>query len=529
MAVLFIRIAICLMAGKSGDKMGSNEYILELNDIYKQFGSLVANDRVNIKVRKNSIHAIVGENGAGKTTLMNILTSVYKMDAGQILLDGREVHFHTPKDAAEAGIGMVHQEFMLYKGMTVLENIIMGNEKSRMGFLNKRRDKKNIEEICEKYQFQLPIDEKIDELPVAMLQQIEIVKVLYREADIFVFDEPTSVLTPQGVRGLFHAFKTLKEKGKTIIFITHKLKEVLEIADYVTVLKDGRVIGTGKKEGLTEEKLAGMMVGREVMLRVDKLPCKKGKKVLEVKNLSVRDANHILRVDHVSFELHEGEILGIAGVAGSGQSEIAAALMGLMTPEAESEIFLNGEDIRKKSVKERRMLGIGYVPQDRMKNGINKKGSVWENAFMGYHLHSGIKKNGLMDFEKIHGFTDDVVDQYRVKIQDNEDIAGTLSGGNIQKLIVGREFSQNKKLLIIEDPTRGVDVGAIEFIWNKIMEISRQGAAVLLISHELNEIMQLSDRILIAYDKKIRSPEHSELLTEEEIGLLMTGGNLSEG
>lgn len=517
------------MIEKSGDNMGSNEYILELNDIYKQFGSLVANDHVNIKIKRNSIHAIVGENGAGKTTLMNILTSVYKMDAGQILLNGKEVHFHTPKDAAEAGIGMVHQEFMLYKGMTVLENIIMGNEKSRMGFLNKRRDRKSIEEICEKYQFQLPLNEKIDELPVAMLQQIEIVKVLYREADIFVFDEPTSVLTPQGVKGLFRAFQTLKEKGKTIIFITHKLKEVLEIAEFVTVLKDGRVIGTEKNENLTEEKLASMMVGREVMLRVNKLPCKRGKKILAVKNLSVKDQNQILRVDHVSFDLYEGEILGIAGVAGSGQSEIAAALMGLAVPEADSEIFFQNEDIKKKSVKERRMSGIGYVPQDRIKNGINKKGSVWENVFMGYHLHSGVKKNGFMDFPKIHSFTDEVVDQYRVKIQDNEDIAGTLSGGNIQKLIVGREFSQNKKLLIIEDPTRGVDVGAIEFIWNKIMEISRQGVAVLLISHELNEVMQLSDRILIAYNKKIQSPEHSELLTEEEIGLLMTGGSLREG
>lgn len=509
--------------------MGSNEYILELNDIYKQFGSLVANDHVNIKIKRNSIHAIVGENGAGKTTLMNILTSVYKMDAGQILLNGKEVHFHTPKDAAEAGIGMVHQEFMLYKGMTVLENIIMGNEKSRMGFLNKRRDRKSIEEICEKYQFQLPLNEKIDELPVAMLQQIEIVKVLYREADIFVFDEPTSVLTPQGVKGLFRAFQTLKEKGKTIIFITHKLKEVLEIAEFVTVLKDGRVIGTEKNENLTEEKLASMMVGREVMLRVNKLPCKRGKKILTVKNLSVKDQNQILRVDHVSFDLYEGEILGIAGVAGSGQSEIAAALMGLAVPEADSEIFFQEEDIKKKTVKERRLSGIGYVPQDRIKNGINKKGSVWENVFMGYHLHSGVKKNGFMDVPKIRSFTDEVVDQYRVKIQDNEDIAGTLSGGNIQKLIVGREFSQNKKLLIIEDPTRGVDVGAIEFIWNKIMEISRQGVAVLLISHELNEVMQLSDRILIAYNKKIQSPEHSELLTEEEIGLLMTGGSLREG
>ena len=508
--------------------MESNEYILELNNIYKQFGNLIANNHVNIKIKSNSIHAIVGENGAGKSTLMNILTSVYKMDAGQIILNGKEVHFHTPKDAAKAGIGMVHQEFMLYRGMTVLENIILGSERSQIGFLNKKRDYMDIQEICDKYHFQLPLKEKIDELPVAMLQQIEIVKVLYREADIFIFDEPTSVLTPQGVKGLFHAFQFLKDKGKTIIFITHKLQEVLEIADDVTVLKDGKVIGTKKDEGLTEEILANMMVGREVMLHANKQPCVCGKVVLSVKHLSVKDVNNILRVDDVTFDIHEGEIVGIAGVAGSGQSEIAAALMGLATSETNSEVYFEGNDIKNKSVRERRALGIGYVPQDRMKNGINKLGTVWENAFMGYHLQHGVKKNGMINFGKVHDFTEGVVDQYSVKIQTDEDIAGTLSGGNIQKLIVGREFSQDKKLLIIEDPTRGIDVGAIEFIWKKIIDISRKGAAVLLISHELNEIMQLSDRILIAYNKKIQSPENSVSLSEEEIGLLMAGGKLSE-
>ena len=508
--------------------MESNEYILELNNIYKQFGNLIANNHVSIKIKRNSIHAIVGENGAGKSTLMNILTCVYKMDAGKILLNGKEVHFHSPKDAAKAGIGMVHHEFMLYKGMTVLENIILGTERSHIGFLNKKRDYKDIEEISNKYHFQLPLKEKIDELPVAMLQQIEIVKVLYREAEIFIFDEPTSVLTPQGVKGLFQAFQFLKEKGKTIIFITHKLQEVLEIADYVTVLKDGKAIGTRKNEGLTEEILASMMVGREVMLHANKPACESGEIILSVNHLSVKDFNNILRVDDVSFDIHEGEIVGIAGVAGSGQSEIAATLMGLVSPEPDSEICFLGKDIKNKSVRERRALGIGYVPQDRMKNGINRQGTVWENAIMGYHLQHGVKKSGVINFKEVHDFTDDVVNQYSVKVQKDEDIAGTLSGGNIQKLIVGREFSQDKKLLIIEDPTRGIDVGAIEFIWKKIIDISRKGAAVLLISHELNEVMQLSDRILIAYNKKLQAPKNSTSLSEEEIGLLMAGGKISE-
>lgn len=505
-----------------------NGYILEMQNICKQFGTLKANDHINLKVRKGTVHAVIGENGAGKSTLMNILTRVQKMDAGSILLNGRKMEFHNPKDASDAGIGMVYQEFMLYQGMTVLDNIILGYEQSTSGFLNKKKAWKEVTNLCEKYHFKLPLKQKIDELPIAVQQQIEIVKVLYREAEIIVFDEPTSVLTPQGIQGLFQAMRFLTKKGKTIIFITHKLKEVLEIADDITVLKDGKVSGTMRNQDVTEQMLASMMVGREVLFHVEKGKSQVGREILTVKNLTVKDTNKITRIENASFSVHAGEIVGIAGVAGSGQKELTEAIVGLSIPEKGGEIRLDGADILGKSPGKRRIDGIGYIPQDRIRDGVNLQGTIWENVFMGYHLLYGTKHKILMDFRDIHSFTDKVVKEYNVKIQSEEDAIHTLSGGNIQKLIVGREFLQHKKILIIEDPTRGIDVGAIEFIWKKIVELSRNGVAILLISHELNEIRQLSDRILVAYNGKLLMTDHSENLTEEELGLLMTGGRASE-
>lgn len=503
-------------------------YILEMHNICKQFGELKAVNHVDLKVRKGTVHAIIGENGAGKSTLMNILTRIHKKDAGNIILNGESVEFHAPKDAANAGIGMVYQEFMLYQGMTVLENIILGYEQSRGGVIRKKRAYQKVEELCEKYHFKLPLDLKIDGLPIAVLQQIEIVKVLYRAAEIIILDEPTSVLTPQGVQGLFQAIRFLTEKGKTIIFITHKLQEVLAIADDITVLKDGKVTGMMKNEGVTEQELASMMVGREVLFQVKKQENTVGREILSVKNLTVKDANKITRVKDVSFSIHAGEIVGIAGVAGSGQKELAEAIVGFTDPEKGSKITLDGQDILRRSLRKRKMNGVGYIPQDRMKEGVNPKGSVWENSIMGYHLLHGIKHKILMDFQDVHRFSDQVVKDYHVKIQNQNDLISTLSGGNVQKLIVGREFIQDRKLLVIEDPTRGIDVGAIEFIWKKIIEISRQGVAILLISHELNEVRQLSDRILVAFEGKLLAPEHSTELSEEELGLLMAGGKRSE-
>ncbi len=513
----------------TGGKMPDRtEYILELEGICKHFGNLTANDHISFKVRRGSVHAIIGENGAGKSTLMSILTCIKKQDSGRIIMNGKAVDFHSPKEASESGIGMVYQEFMLYKGMTVAENIIMGCERTDAGFLNMKKNIKKVEEICDSYDFRLPLKSRIDELPVSVLQQVEIVKVLYREAQLIIFDEPTSVLTPQGVRGLFKAMRELTGKGKTILFITHKLKEVLEIADHITVLKDGRVTADMKNENVSERELAKLMVGREVLYDIRRKKNRIGREVLLVKDLTVKDRKGILRLKKASFSVHSGEIVGIAGVAGAGQKELGEAIVGITRPEPGSEILLCGEPVGHMSIGERRKRGLGYVPQNRIKDGVNLKGSIWENTMMGYHLEHGRKQGFLIDFKDVSSFARAVVEDYSVKIQDISDRAFELSGGNIQKLIVGREMLQGKSFLIIEDPTRGIDVGAIELIRKKIAALSESGVGILLISHELSEVIQLSDRILVAYDKHIIEPEDSSQLTEEELGLLMTGGGQDE-
>lgn len=505
--------------------MNETEYILELRDIKKTFGSLVANDNINLKVRKGTIHAIVGENGAGKSTLMSIVTNIHKPDSGEILLNGKKVIFKDPMDARAHGIGMVYQEFMLFQDLTVIDNIIMGFEEKKFGvFIDPKKSRKKIKDICDKYKFNIPIDSKVNNLPVALLQQIEIVKILYRGADILILDEPTSVLTPQGIEGLFNALKFLKQIGKTIIFITHKLKEVFAISDYITVLKDGKVTGNVLPSEIDEARLANLMVGREVILQTNKLESNFGKVVLDVKNLTVTDNEGVIRVKGLNFKVRSGEIVGIAGVAGSGQQQLIESIIGLRTPDKGSEILIFGQDSIHKSIRERRCMGMGYIPQDRMVEGVNAIASVWENAIMGYHIVHGFKSKLILDRKEIFSFTNEIVDNYSVKVQNINDKVKSLSGGNIQKLIVGREFSQDYKLLIIEDPTRGIDVGAIEFVWKKIIEIAASGVAVLLISHELNEVMQLSDRIMVMFDGTLSDGGLYKQLTENEIGLLMTSG-----
>lgn len=506
--------------------MSDNNYILQMKNIYKTFGTLVANNDVSLDVRKGTVHAIVGENGAGKSTLMNILTDIHKPDSGEIILNGEKVKFKDTLDAAKHGIGMVHQEFMLFYGLTVFENIMMGFEiKSSGVFIDKKATRKKIEEICEKYHFNIPLDAKVNDVAVSILQQVEIVKVLYKGAEIVILDEPTSVLTPQGIEGLFDAIRFLVKKGKTVIFITHKLKEVFAISDYISVLRRGRVMGNVTPGEVDEAKLASMMVGREVILKANKLKPKIGSPVLEVKNLSVKDKDSILRVKGVDFHVNAGEIVGVAGIAGSGQQQLVEALFGLRPPEKDSEIYFMGEDILEKTTRERRCLGIGYVPQDRMTSGVNAVASVWENAIMGYHIAHGFNSKVFLDHKEIDSFTNRVIDDYNVITQSINNKVKTLSGGNIQKLVVGREFIQDNKLLIIEDPTRGIDVGAIEFIWKKIIEIAASGVGVLLIGHELNEVMQLSDRLMVIYNGELVDAGLWNELNEKEIGLLMLGGD----
>jgi simple sugar transport system ATP-binding protein len=507
------------------------DYILQMKHITKAFGPLIANDDVTINVRRGTVMALIGENGAGKSTLMNILTNIHKADYGKIFLNGREVFFKDPLDAARHGIGMVYQEFMLFRDLTVLENIIMGFEKKRGNvfgkfFIDKKKSRMVVENICIRYHFNIPLDEKINELAVSLLQQVEIVKVLYKGAELLVLDEPTSVLTPQGIEGLFDAIRFLTGQGKTVIFITHKLKEVFAIADDITVMRDGKVVGTTPAKEINEQRLAGMMVGREVMLQAQKRVMNPGEVVLGVRNLRVKDGNGIMRVRGIDLDVRAGEIAGIAGVAGSGQQQLIEAIFGIRQPEEGSEIRLCGEDLVKKSARDRRIMGVGYVPQDRLGAGVNAQSSVWENAIMGYHIAGGFRNRIFLDRREIGEFTRKIVRDYDVKTPGIDNRVKNLSGGNIQKLVVGREFIQKNKLLIIEDPTRGIDVGAIEFIWEQIIDLAARGAAVLLVSHELNEVMQLSDRIMVIYNGILSDGGRHGELTDKELGLLMTGGTL---
>ena len=349
-------------------------------------------------------------------------------------------------------------------------------------------------------------------------------KVLYRGAEILIFDEPTSILTPQGIEGLFDAIRFLKSSGKTVIFITHKLKEVLEISDKITVLKNGKVAGNVLPGEVDEKMLANMMVGRDVLLTAEKQPKQLGAPVLAVENLSARDASGVLRLKNACFNVHAGEIVGVAGVANSGQRELVETIFGLSEPENGAKIVFEGKNIGALSCRERRCLGIGYVPQDRLNEGVNYGAELWESAIMGYHVAHGFKHRALLDYKEIRRFSKKVIKDYAVKTPDEHAKVKTLSGGNVQKLIVGREFDQDNKLLIIVDPTRGIDIGAIEFIWKKIIAMAAEGAAILLVSHELNEVMELSDRILVMYDGNLCDAGKAGEATEEEIGLLMMKG-----
>lgn len=503
-------------------------YELSLLGINKSYGSLKANDNIDLFVRKGSIHTIIGENGAGKSTLMSILSGVVKADSGEIRKNGELIHINSPNDAARFGIGMVYQEFMHFGGLTALDNIIMGNEPLSFGCIDRKYAKRKIEEICEKYSFRVSPDMYVKKMSVSMLQQLEIVKILYRNADILILDEPTSVLTPQEIEGLFAALRSLRDKGKTIIIITHKLKEVLEIADEITVLKGGKVSGRLRAEEADEKKLARLMVGREVLLNAQKRSREAGEEILRIEALSVRDDKGIERIKNASLTVRAGEIVGICGIAGSGESELAAAVTGMGGEIKGGRIFLCDQDITGEKISVRRSMGMGYVPQDRNRIGANREGSLWETAFMGHHIVSGADKKILMDRAEILSFTKKIIEEFKIKAGGAEEKVSSLSGGNLQKLVVGREFLDKYKLIVMEDPTRGVDVGAIEFIWKEILEYAFGGTAILLVSHELSEVMQLSDRIFVMHQGELIELAEGSQMSEKEIGLYMLRGRSNE-
>jgi simple sugar transport system ATP-binding protein len=501
----------------------TNELVLEMRGIRKEFPGIVANDDVDLDVRRGEVHALLGENGAGKSTLMNILYGLYKPDAGEILVHGKRVSFSSAKDAIEAGIGMVHQHFMLIPVMTVAENIVLGTEPVRGGILlDERAAARRVQELAKSFNFEIDPDARIDSITVGQQQRIEIMKALYRNASILILDEPTAVLTPQEASDLFEILRTLTREGISIIFISHKLNEVLEIADRITVLRRGKKIETVPREGATEESLARAMVGREVLLRVEKPPAQPGDRLLDVKELRVLDDRGIEKVRDLSLSVHAGEIVGIAGVDGNGQTELIDAIAGLRKVESGS-VEVAGRPLANASAREMFDAGLGHIPEDRQRRGLVLEFSIAENVALHDYAKPPDARWGWLFPNRLVERARALIREFDVRGGGPLTRAGALSGGNQQKVVAGREIARDPKVLIAAQPTRGLDVGAIEFLHRRLVEERDEGRAILLVSLELDEILSLSDRILVIYEGEIVG-EHGTDVSEEEIGLEMLGG-----
>jgi ABC-type uncharacterized transport system ATPase subunit len=495
---------------------------LELRGITKRFGSLVANDRIDLSVAPGQVHALLGENGAGKTTLMNVLYGLMQPDEGEILLDGKAVRFHSPKDAIAAGIGMVHQHFMLVPVFTVAENVTLGiEETNRAGLLDRRKTRRDVRALSQRYGLEINPDALVEDLPVGIQQRVEIVKALVREATVLILDEPTAVLTPAETEDLFRIIRQLKDGGTSIVFISHKLREVQAIADTITVLRRGKVVGQ-RPPGTTEDELALLMVGRDVQLRVSKEPAKPGEVVLDVADLTVADQAGQVHVNGMSLQVRAGEILGVAGVQGNGQTELCEALMGLR-PTVTGQVTLNGLDLTRATPAQRLDAGIAYVPEDRQEDGLIGDFSVADNMVLDQYDKPPFASGINLHLGAIAANAAERVKEFDVRTTSTQTPVGTLSGGNQQKVILARELAHEHKLLIASQPTRGLDVGSIEFVHRRIVDQRDKGVAVLIVSAELDEIYALADRIAVMYEGKItgiRPPT----VPVEELGLLMAGG-----
>jgi len=497
--------------------------LLELRAITKRFPGVLANDDVNFDLRRGEVHALLGENGAGKSTLMNILYGLYTPDSGEILLDGKEIDLGSTKAAIEHGIGMVHQHFMLIPVMTVAENIVLATEPRYMGvLLDYDAARKRVRELSERYGLAVDPDARIDRITVGQQQRVEILKALYRGAEVLILDEPTAVLTPQEAQELFEIIRSLKSQGKSIIFISHKLNEVLDIADRITTLRRGVVVDTIPAAGATEEALARMMVGREVLLRVDKHASTPGAPLLQVEGLRVIDDRGLEAVRDVSFEVRGGEIVGLAGVDANGQSELIDAIAGLRHP-ASGRIVVDGHDLTHANAKESLDAGVGHIPEDRHRRGLVLPFTLTENiALHGYRTPPN-SRHGILNPGAMLSRARRLLKEFDVRGGQPSTPAGALSGGNQQKVVLAREIDGDPKVLIAAQPTRGLDVGAIEFVHRRLVEQRDAGRAVFLVSLELEEILSLSDRILVIYEGRIVG-EFPPTATEEELGFAMTGG-----
>jgi simple sugar transport system ATP-binding protein len=497
--------------------------ILELKNITKRFPGVLANDHIDINLNKGEILALLGENGAGKTTLMNILYGLYKPDEGDIIINGKKIIVSSPIDAIRSGIGMVHQHFMLVPVFTVTENVMLGEEDTKAGiFLDRKKAATRIREISDMYKLNVDPDDMVGDLPVGLQQRVEIIKLLFRKADILIMDEPTAVLTPQEVDELFFILKKLVEAGKSIIFITHKLREVMECADRIKVIRLGKVVGETTPAAASMEKLAAMMVGREVILKTGKKAANPKDVVLSVKDLRVLDIHNQIKVDSVSFDLRAGEILGIAGVQGNGQTELVRALTGLKRPLA-GKVNLLGHDVTHASPRKYTELGSAHIPEDRQKDGLVLASPVSENLILNTYFRKPFSKGINLQKKSIQENSGKLIENFDIRTPNAETLVHYLSGGNQQKVIVAREFSRPIKLLVASQPTRGLDVGSIEYIHNRLIEKRDEGCAVLLVSTELDEIMQLSDRIAVMYRGKILTIVYANEISKEELGLWMAG------
>ena len=498
--------------------------MLELKNITKTFGDVVANNDVSFIVTKGTIHAIVGENGAGKSTVMRIVYGFYNADSGEILIDGKQVDIRTPHDAIKLGIGMVHQHFMLVDTMSVAENIILGAETGGAFDLDLEKANREIRALSDELKLNIDPKALIEDLSVGQQQRVELLKALYRNAELLILDEPTAVLSPQEVEEFFSILRRMKAQGKTIIIITHKLEEVLAISDEVTVMRDGKVVGNVQTSDTNAQHLARMIVGRDVLLRVEKTEAKPSASVLEVIDLSV-PGKLGTAVNGVTFSVRAGEIVGIAGIEGNGQTELIEALAGLCKPLS-GEIKFEGRDINGTSARERRELGIAHIPEDRHKRGLLLASDLAENSILGVHYSPPIAEaSGFMNSSAINARVNEIIKNFDVRPPVASLLAKSLSGGNQQKLIIGREFELNPKLLLVSQPTRGVDIGAIEFIHRKLIALRDDGSAILLVSAELEEVTALADRLLVIREGAIVGEVDPKQTSVEEIGLMMTGGH----
>lgn len=503
------------------------EYVIEMLNIRKEFPGIVANDNITLQLRKGEIHALLGENGAGKSTLMNVLFGLYQPEQGEIRVKGQPVKITNPNIANDLGIGMVHQHFMLVDTFTVTENIILGKELTAGGKIDIKRAEKEVQEISDKYGLAVDPRAKISDISVGMQQRVEILKTLYRGAEILIFDEPTAVLTPQEINELIQIMRTLIKEGKSIILITHKLKEIMEVSDRVTIIRKGVGIGTVNTNETNPNELASLMVGREVTFKIDKAESQPKQPVLEIEKLIVKDARGITAVNGLDLTVKAGEILGIAGVDGNGQTELIEAITGLRKSESGS-IKLNGKDIRNLPPRKVTETGLGHIPQDRHKHGLVLDYSIGSNMVLQTYYKSPFSNAGVLNFKEINKKAKKIIEEFDVRTPSESTPARALSGGNQQKAIIGREMDRDPDLLIAAQPTRGLDVGAIEYIHKRLIEQRDHGKAVLLVSFELDEVMNVSDRIAVIYEGEIVAIVKPKETTEQELGLLMAGSKRKE-